>query len=1021
MQCVYCGQRLPMLKKFRNGEFCSAEHRRLYQETQEQLSLARLIETQQRLAVKPRSLTRTNASALLEPKDFAAFLIEPPPEAVVEGRIARPSVTPDFCFSCLELPGPPARRLRPRLTAGRAEVASVPLLPNVPNLRAVPCIRRTDIAISVTSFNGRVPSGLRAPGRIPERLSGLPAPLCFQKIDPLAIPPTLPTEHSARPARKVKLQFLLRPLVVLSSPGATKAEWKAPLRLRGTAAELRPQIHLDRIDLLFRRTAVRACQADALVSDERMEVRARSTVPFPLSAGQPLKPILRAANCGLTNLVPVDGTEKPQLGDLGLLSGLRTSADLHPLLIGGLECDSVAFCEIQAARPVPAIRRSLHRPAACSASLRQSRKLFSPGGRFGASTERRTVPLADSVVPPFAPLVPNPKYVRCFAALRAAVSLEPIEHVALSGLLEVRGVPLPAFPASLLNPCFVVHSRRAHHAGRDPSQAGLMPIMPVPRRSPSRPPSPRPVVSFVGAARPRMPGTRASTRLRQADHCFTELPDPATIPALQLRAAVLTARSSVTPLVIPVTRLGPRGRLGSSRLIDLMTVPTRGLKAVARTVADVPALAPRAALTVPGADGLRARSVSPAGPLRLDSPAQSTLRATSPLVSAEPVHFPDSALVLSVPWYQPLALSLANLSPLELPSIAASRPSFLPSLDIVRGPAEYHLPSSPVDPLQLRSTACSRLVRLRVSLPTSAGTGRALPPLVPAALLCYPKLRLQLPRFTNAVSVATDSRSVGVFRGFLYLLSGLPAPRPKWAVAAVVPLALCAGYFALGSRRAATSAPAVRPAATVTARPTEGDDFHQRLLRRAAVNLADDFRGGLSSWEGGAKWADSWSYDPAGFVRPGALAIYKPTQGMSDYDIEFLGQIERRGLAFVFRASDLKNYQVVRIVLSRPGPLPTAAVLHYPVLDGKEGSHKQLPLPLSLREDTLYRVKLSVDGDQFTLQVQGQMVDSWSDSRLPTGGVGFLCGKGEQSRIRWVEVTHQYDAIGRICSFLASL
>jgi hypothetical protein len=46
-------------------------------------------------------------------------------------------------------------------------------------------------------------------------------------------------------------------------------------------------------------------------------------------------------------------------------------------------------------------------------------------------------------------------------------------------------------------------------------------------------------------------------------------------------------------------------------------------------------------------------------------------------------------------------------------------------------------------------------------------------------------------------------------------------------------------------------------------------------------------------------------------------------------------------------------------------------------------------------------------------------MDSWSDSRLKHGGIGFFNARGEDSRVRWVQVTHQYDMLGRLCAYLA--
>jgi hypothetical protein len=66
----------------------------------------------------------------------------------------------------------------------------------------------------------------------------------------------------------------------------------------------------------------------------------------------------------------------------------------------------------------------------------------------------------------------------------------------------------------------------------------------------------------------------------------------------------------------------------------------------------------------------------------------------------------------------------------------------------------------------------------------------------------------------------------------------------------------------------------------------------------------------------------------------------------------------------------------------------------------------------------MYRIRVDADGSNFTAQFQGQIVDVWSDSRLATGGVGFFSDKGEQAKIRWIEVTHQSDFLGKLCAYL---
>ena len=196
-------------------------------------------------------------------------------------------------------------------------------------------------------------------------------------------------------------------------------------------------------------------------------------------------------------------------------------------------------------------------------------------------------------------------------------------------------------------------------------------------------------------------------------------------------------------------------------------------------------------------------------------------------------------------------------------------------------------------------------------------------------------------------------------------------------------------------------------------------NLHQSISNRAAVAFADDFRSGLDAWDSHSNLTTSWSYDATGFVQPGPLAVFKPSKDLMDYRFQFLGEIDQKGLGAAFRAADLDNYYVVKLAVVKPGPLPVVHLVRYAVINGKEERHVEEPLQLAARPDTLYRMVLDIRGGDFTIMAQGQLVDFWTDNRLPRGGVGFFCSRGEKARVRWVEVSHQYDALGRLCAYLA--
>jgi hypothetical protein len=246
----------------------------------------------------------------------------------------------------------------------------------------------------------------------------------------------------------------------------------------------------------------------------------------------------------------------------------------------------------------------------------------------------------------------------------------------------------------------------------------------------------------------------------------------------------------------------------------------------------------------------------------------------------------------------------------------------------------------------------------------------------------------------------------------------------KW-IALVLPLLLVLAVYSFRSRtpNPVTGEHEMASAATGSARSAAPENrlnaLQRIILRRAAIRLFDDFRGGLGSWEGRDGWAKTWRYGEATFLEPGELALLTPSLGMTDYTLTFLGQIERRSLNWVFRARDLSNYYSMRIVITRGGPLPEAVVVRSVVINGKEQESRTLPIPFPVRADTLYLVRMEVRGQDFTTYIQNQLVDHFSDSRLRQGGIGFYSPKGDRALLRWVEVSHQYDYLGRLCALLS--
>jgi hypothetical protein len=140
---------------------------------------------------------------------------------------------------------------------------------------------------------------------------------------------------------------------------------------------------------------------------------------------------------------------------------------------------------------------------------------------------------------------------------------------------------------------------------------------------------------------------------------------------------------------------------------------------------------------------------------------------------------------------------------------------------------------------------------------------------------------------------------------------------------------------------------------------------------------------------------------------------------LTNYTIEFLAKIDAVAVGWVVRALDHQNYHAVKLVQRGGGPLPRYTIVRYTVVDGREGPRIEHPLPLNLYKDTLFRIRMDIRGADYSLMVQDSVVDSWTDDRFQFGGMGFFSGRGEESRVRWVQVTYQNDLLGRICAWLA--
>jgi hypothetical protein len=200
-----------------------------------------------------------------------------------------------------------------------------------------------------------------------------------------------------------------------------------------------------------------------------------------------------------------------------------------------------------------------------------------------------------------------------------------------------------------------------------------------------------------------------------------------------------------------------------------------------------------------------------------------------------------------------------------------------------------------------------------------------------------------------------------------------------------------------------------------------GDAVANIVRSQAPITLHDDFSKGLQDWTTVAmrnvpKTDDLKTAMPsgAGVVHPGSLRIWNRSTGLENYQMEFMGELEKKSLSWAFRAADAKNYYATKIMITKPGPLPNAGLVRYVMMNGREWDRVQLPLPVTLERGGNYKVRVSVQDDRFITYLNGQVISSWSDKRLHRGGVGFFSEEDDPQKVDWVSLSERDSFLGKM-------
>lgn len=181
--------------------------------------------------------------------------------------------------------------------------------------------------------------------------------------------------------------------------------------------------------------------------------------------------------------------------------------------------------------------------------------------------------------------------------------------------------------------------------------------------------------------------------------------------------------------------------------------------------------------------------------------------------------------------------------------------------------------------------------------------------------------------------------------------------------------------------------------------------IEDRLPGDKPIRTRSEFAKGFDTWTTELRTTGrsvAWSAR-GGAAQPGTLRLWKPTLHSRDYDLRFLGEIERRSMNWTYRATDSENYYATKLTIGKPGTEQTAKLTRMVVHGARTISKLELPMPVTLYTDRPYHVTVAVRGNHFLTLLDGHIIDDWSDNTLAAGGVGFFSDAGESSTIHWVD------------------
>ena len=119
------------------------------------------------------------------------------------------------------------------------------------------------------------------------------------------------------------------------------------------------------------------------------------------------------------------------------------------------------------------------------------------------------------------------------------------------------------------------------------------------------------------------------------------------------------------------------------------------------------------------------------------------------------------------------------------------------------------------------------------------------------------------------------------------------------------------------------------------------------------------------------------------------LVLYRPSLKAADSRFEFDWKTDSGNLGMIFRAKNLGNYYAVRLKLLNPGSNATLSAEYFSVYQFVESLHREKVLVLTRNDPTLH-VRMEIFGPTFTLYLQNNATEYWTDAQMASGAIGFF-------------------------------